>query len=127
MLPRTPQYILAAGESYPGELKSQAVSGFGCPVFEQYVMREVGLVGTQCVLDAGLHLFSTDIEVVSCKQQLWLTDLTNRIDLYVNYLTGDFGEVGTVNPCRCGMAWPLLREFQGREFGKPMSTATVRG
>jgi phenylacetate-coenzyme A ligase PaaK-like adenylate-forming protein len=126
-LSQAPRFILAAGEAYPADLRKDAATWFACPVFEQYVMREVGLTGTECVQGGGLHLFCPDVMLGSCKRQLWVTDLTNRIDLYVNYLTGDTGDLGAVTRCRCGVAWPLLREFQGRAFGKPMSSAPVRG
>lgn len=124
---RHPRLALASGEGLPATLRSEMAARYQCPVFTLYLMREFGVLGFECRCALGMHLFDTDFVFgVLDDGQLIVTDTTNTFEPYINYETGDHGIVRQlVNPCACGSRLPLLLDFSGRPYGKPISAAAV--
>lgn len=124
---RLPKLALASGEHLPAILRSEMVERYRCPVFSLYIMREFGVLGFECKRTLGMHLFDTDFLFgESDDGQLIVTDTTNTFETYINYETGDYGLVRRpASPCACGSRLPLLLDFSGRAYGKPISATAV--
>jgi phenylacetate-CoA ligase len=96
---------------------------FGCPVFNRYGSREVGVIASECERHAGLHTMAEGlyVEVVRGDRAaapgetgaILVTDLLNRALPLIRYRIGDAGswEGGA---CPCGRGLPRLRSVAGR-------------
>lgn len=125
-IPINPIFILSAGEHLPSGVKKSLIDKYECPVFELYVMRECGLIGYECFENKGFHVFENDIILnVSERGYITMTDMTNLADVFINYPTGDYGEITAT--CGCGEKLELLSNFKGRSFGKPVESPTTVG
>lgn len=124
---RRPCLALSSGEDLPAEARQEMLERYRCPVVNLYVMREFGLLGFECKCGKGIHLFETDfVFSSSASDGILVTDTTNNIDFYINYATGDYGELKREGgACCCGSHLPLLIDFRGRSYGKSMLTASV--
>ena len=96
---------------------------FGCPVFNRYGCREVGVIASECPAHQGLHIAAEGllIEIVHGNdpvrpgQQgaILVTDLLNLGMPMIRYRIGDMG-VWEEGECSCGRGLPRLREVSGR-------------
>ncbi len=121
-----PSFILSSGEHLPVTLKESLEQHFNCPVYELYVMRECGLIGFQCIENKGFHIFEQDIVLIEGEHGLlYITDMTNDLDLFFNYYTGDKGDI--IRHCNCGESFKLLTSLIGRSFGKPVQLTSTIG
>lgn len=124
---RRPCLVLSSGEDLPANVREEMLGRYRCPVVNLYVMREFGLLGFECKCGKGIHLFETDFVFSSSSgDEILVTDTTNCIDSYINYATGDYGELRREEGvCRCGSYLPLLIDLRGRPYGKSMLAASV--
>ncbi len=121
-----PSFIITAGEHLPEPLKKSLTESFNCPVFELYVMREFGLLGFQCIGTNAFHFFEQDLVILANENEgIIVTDMTNEADIFLNYSTGDYGNITT--ECRCDEAFKLIENFEGRPFGKPIILSSTIG
>jgi phenylacetate-CoA ligase len=96
---------------------------FGCPVFNRYGCREVGIIASECPAHDGLHVAAEGLVVeVLCDGRparpgelgaVVVTDLLNRAMPLIRYRVGD-AAVPEDRPCACGRGLPRLRSVTGR-------------
>jgi phenylacetate-CoA ligase len=115
--------MTTGGTLYPD--MREAVGGyFGAPVFTRYGAREVGDIACECPAHEGLHinphthyveLIKTDGSAAGPGEsgEVAVTLLTNYAMPLIRYLIGDTA-TWAEKPCRCGLAWPLLKRVEGR-------------
>lgn len=95
---------------------------FGGEVYNLYCTREHGCIGFECEKHNGFHIdtASVFIEIVPFEKsnsndtgEIVVTDLLNYGMPFIRYRIGDMGSFST-DPCNCGCALPLLKNFNGR-------------
>lgn len=93
-------------------------------VFMSYGSREFMLIGMECRKHSGYHVNADTlmVEVVDEDGQpvapgetgrIVVTDLRNEANPFVRYEVGDWG-AWAVEPCSCGLPFPLLERVSGR-------------
>lgn len=96
---------------------------FGCPVFNRYGCREVGVIASECPAHQGLHIAAEGllVEIVQGNDPvrpgesgaILVTDLLNLGMPLIRYRIGDMG-TWEEGQCPCGRGLPRLREVSGR-------------
>ncbi len=98
---------------------------FHAPIFNCYVSREAGLIGTECEYHDGFHIHSENILVEILNDQglpvtegevgnITITTFDNFIMPLIRYQLGDKGSFMSKN-CPCGRTLPKIR-VEGRNF-----------
>lgn len=98
-------------------------SVFGCPVFDSYSCREVGLIACECEQHNGLHIMMRNcyVEVLRDGEpvpdgeegEFVLTNLTNLAFPLIRYRIEDWGKKST-RQCLCGRGLPMLDVVEAR-------------
>jgi phenylacetate-CoA ligase len=115
--------MTAAGTLHPW-MRDVIERVFRAPVFNNYGLREVGGVASECDRHEGLHIsplthyveilrpdgLPTEVGEVG---EVVLTSLTNYAMPLIRYQVGDMA-AWAENSCSCGRSWPLLKEVTGR-------------
>jgi len=95
---------------------------FGCRVSNSYGGRDSGLVAFECP-EGGMHLNPNIItEFIKDgapagpgeKGEIVITDLESYGMPFIRYKTGDEGTRGDGRACKCGRAFPVIKEVLGR-------------
>lgn len=96
---------------------------FGCPVFNRYGCREVGVLASECEQHSGLHTTAEGLyfEIVVGDRlakpgeigKVLVTDLLNFAMPLIRYQIGDMAAIDP-DPCPCGRGLPRLRSVAGR-------------
>ena len=96
---------------------------FGCPVFNRYGCREVGVIASECPAHQGMHIAAEGllVEIVQGNDPvrsgesgaILVTDLLNLGMPLIRYRIGDMG-TWEEGQCPCGRGLPRLREVSGR-------------
>ena len=93
-----------------GDLRDRLNAAFGVPVYDSYGLREVGLIGHECVsqtmhcVEEQLILETVDpttLEPTDGEGELVVTNLVGRVMPMIRYRTGDIVTLSTT-PCPCG-------------------------
>jgi phenylacetate-CoA ligase len=121
--PPRPQSIVTSAEVLESSDRQFIEEVFGCPVFNRYGCREVGVIASECPAHQGLHIAAEGllVEIVQGNDPvapgesgaILVTDLLNLGMPLIRYRIGDMGtwEEGA---CPCGRGLPRLREVSGR-------------
>ena len=96
---------------------------FGCPVFNRYGCREVGVIASECPAHQGMHIAAEGllVEIVQGTDPVGPGEpggdpgdgLAQPGTPLIRYRIGDMG-TWEVGPCPCGRGLPRLREVSGR-------------
>lgn len=116
--------ISSAEKLYPKQRK-RIEKVFGCPVFDRYGSREVGLIASDCDHFEGMHINADNVLVEFLDEKgnpvkpgelgrIVVTDLWNMVTPFIRYDTGDMG-TSKEGQCSCGRGLPLMKEVVGRE------------
>ena len=116
--PLTPRYILSSGGELTPSVRSFVSEQLGCAIYDQYVLEEIGVIGTECSIHDGFHINSESIIVEITDEsgkplsegeygKVVVTDLLNYNMPFIRYDTGDQGII-TFKPCTCGIYTPRL-------------------
>jgi phenylacetate-CoA ligase len=111
--------IRTTAETLTVDQRQFLTSTFGCPVFNQYGSRELGMIAQECERHEGLHVFSPNqyVELIPILGtdlgRLVITNLTNQAMPFIRYETGDLGR-WIQGACACGRTWPRLESVVGR-------------
>ena len=117
--------ITAAGTLYPTP-KEYIEKIFGCPVFNRYGTREVGVIACDCEKHEGLHLniFSQYFEILDenlneakvegALGEVYITQLDNYVMPLIRYKLNDIATY-TGHICSCGRGMPLIKTVNGRD------------
>lgn len=118
-----PRAVVTSAEVLEPEDREVIEEVFGCPVFNRYGCREVGMIASECSEHDGLHLMAEGIHLEVVRNgrpaepgedgEILVTDLMHRAMPLIRYRIGDVGawEEGS---CRCGRSLPRLRRVTGR-------------
>jgi len=118
-----PQSVVTSAEMLePGErlLIEQA---FGCPVYDRYGCREVGLIASECEYRGGLHINAESLYVEIMSNgvparpgelgHVVITDLVNYAMPMIRYRIDDLASPAAAS-CKCGRGLPLIDKIAGR-------------
>ena len=118
-----PESIITSAEVLEDDDRQLIEDVFGCPVFDRYGCREVGVLASECEQHQGLHTMAEGliIEVVNGGKpaapgetgKLLVTDLLNFAMPLIRYEIGDMAAFDA-HPCPCGRGLPRLRQIAGR-------------
>ena len=121
--PPQPHAIVTSAEVLEPADRQVIEEVFGCPVFNRYGCREVGVIASECPAHQGLHIAAEGllIEIVHGNDPvrpgesgaILVTDLLNLGMPLIRYRIGDMG-TWEEGPCPCGRGLPRLREVAGR-------------
>ncbi len=129
--------IQASAETLTDDDRELLGEVFGCPVFDRYGCREVGLIAHECEAHAGLHLspLCNLVELLDAEGRpvaapsspaakddqpagpevgrVVVTNLNNYAMPFIRYEIGDLAVRGDTE-CSCGRSTPLLQRVVGR-------------
>ncbi len=118
-----PHSIITSAEVLDPTDRNVIEEVFGCPVFNRYGCREVGVLASECHEHSGLHTTAEGlyIEVVAGDRlarpgevgKVLVTDLLNFAMPLVRYEIGDMAAFEP-EPCPCGRGLPRLKNVAGR-------------
>ena len=121
--PPRPDAIVTSAEVLEPADRQLIEEVFGCPVFNRYGCREVGVIASECPAHRGLHTAAEGllVEVVHGNDPvapgesgtILVTDLLNLAMPLIRYRIGDMG-VWEEGQCPCGRGLPRLRQVAGR-------------
>ena len=120
-----PRAIFLDSEGIPEHYPEVIREGFGSPVYENYGLGEVGLVGVQLASD-DMHLLelSCFVEIVDDQGErvphgemgrIVVTDFTQHAVSYIRYDTGDIGRVSNQNDSQREWHSQVLESIDGRK------------
>jgi phenylacetate-CoA ligase len=121
--PPQPEAIVTSAEVLEPAERRLIEEVFGCPVFNRYGCREVGVIASECPAHRGMHL-AAEVLLVEIVQgnnpvgpgesgAILVTDLLNLAMPLIRYRIGDMG-AWEEGQCPCGRGLPRLREVSGR-------------
>jgi phenylacetate-CoA ligase len=118
-----PRSIVTSAEVLEPADRQAIEEVFGCPVFDRYGCREVGVLASECAEHAGLHTAAEGLyfEVVVGDRlaapgevgKVLVTDLLNFAMPLIRYEIGDMAALETA-VCPCGRGLPRLKNIAGR-------------
>lgn len=121
--PYQPQSIITSAEVLDPASRALIEKVFGCPVFDRYGCREVGVLASECQAHQGLHMMAEGLYIeIACGNRLarpgepgkvLVTDLLNFAMPLVRYEIGDMASYEIGN-CPCGRGLPRLKQVEGR-------------
>ena len=136
-----PVLFLSNGANVLSEpLRQKLEAFFGLSVSDCYAMAETSVIASQCRqgtfhLHAPLNFLESNIDNTSGQNSsgpLVVTHFPNAAMPLIRYETGDWGQVSDKSECVCGLQWPVLRTFEGRQrrflihsSGEPVSPSKV--
>jgi phenylacetate-CoA ligase len=118
-----PKALMSWGEVLDEPTRKFLELSFGCPVYSEYGMVEIGAITWECEKREGLHV-TTDslvLEVVRDgvpvgpgeQGEIVITGLLNYAMPLIRYRVGDLGILDD-HQCSCGRSFPLLKSVEGR-------------
>jgi phenylacetate-CoA ligase len=117
-----PKGIVCSAETLLEDRRKTIESVFNCKALSRYGSREVGLIGSECQHQQGLHINTAGVylelmpvvkEAADSPCEIIITDLENRAMPFIRYNTGDTSY--PVNKrCDCGRGLPLIGCITGR-------------
>ena len=121
--PPRPDAIVTSAEVLEPADRRLIEDVFGCPVFNRYGCREVGVIASECPAHQGMHTAAEGllVEIVHGNDPvapgesgaILVTDLLNQAMPLIRYRIGDMG-VWEEGQCPCGRGLPRLRQVSGR-------------
>ena len=118
-----PSGVISSAENLTKDMKDLIGRAFACPVLDRYGSREVGLIASECGINAGLHINADNliVEIVNGDLpaasgqtgQIIVTDLWNYGMPLIRYDMGDMG-IPTDALCPCGRKLPMIQSVEGR-------------
>jgi len=118
-----PRSIITSAEVLEPADRATIEEVFGCPVYNRYGCREVGVLGSECNQHAGLHTAAEGLyfEVIVGDRpaepgeigKVLVTDLLNFAMPLIRYEIGDMAAFDP-DPCPCGRGLPRLKNIAGR-------------
>jgi phenylacetate-CoA ligase len=126
-----PKGIVSSAEVLTGRDRSDIEATFGCPVYDRYGSRELGILASECGVHKGMHVNAEDLYIevlVNGTPQLdqvgdiVVTDLRNRVMPMIRYRTMDTGR-RLAAPCACGRGLPRVELSGGRVTDFLLSTS----
>ena len=120
-----PEAVLSTAETLgPGE-RRLVEDVFGCPVYDTYYTREVGLVAQECEEHRGFHIVADNcvvevagpggVNVEGETGDVIITSLRSRVMPLIRYRLGDIASTAA-GPCPCGRGTPRIDRLEGREI-----------
>jgi phenylacetate-CoA ligase len=120
----SPAGIMTSAESIYPEQRALIERVFRAPVFDRYGSREAGNMACECDHHAGLHVASPThlLEILRPDGKLAGPGESGEIVVtcfetfampLIRYRIGDRATWAD-EPCKCGRAWPLLKQVDGR-------------
>ncbi|MBY0449313.1 MAG: hypothetical protein K2X01_01640 [Cyanobacteria bacterium] len=134
-----PVLFLSNGANVLSEpLRQKLEAFFGLAVSDCYAMAETSVIASQCP-QGSFHvhiplniLESNNESSENPSAPLWVTHFPNAAMPLIRYETGDWGNVSTKSDCHCGLQWPILHTFEGRQrrflmnsSGDPVSPSKI--
>ncbi|MGH7222908.1 MAG: phenylacetate--CoA ligase family protein, partial [Gemmataceae bacterium] len=123
LTPHRPHGLVTSAEVLEADERRLLEDVFGCPVFNRYGCREVGMVASECPAHSGLHVMAEglylEIETPSGPAapgemgSILVTDLLNHAMPLIRYRIGDLGAWAS-GTCPCGRGLPRLERVAGR-------------
>lgn len=118
-----PRLILTDSEMLTADTRALLEEQLGAPVRDIFGTYETDNIGFQCGAGAGYHI-ATDCVVLEILRdgkpvprgetgEIVVTVLANRTSPFIRYRLRDLGRLA-VEPCPCGLPFPLLTDLQGR-------------
>lgn len=118
--------IMACAGTVTDEWRKILQRSFQAEVFDKYGSRECSDIACECASHAGLHVFSPNVyvEVVDENEKecppgklgrILVTLLNNQSFPMIRYEIGDLGIWSELGPCSCGLAFPRLKNLEGRQ------------
>jgi phenylacetate-CoA ligase len=121
--PWRPHSIVTSAEMLEPDERALIERVFGCPVFNRYGCREVGVIASECDAHRGMHLMAEGlhVEIVQGDRRakpgemgsILVTDLLNFTMPMIRYRIGDLG-AWEEGDCTCGRKLPRLCQVHGR-------------
>jgi phenylacetate-CoA ligase len=121
--PPRPRAIVTSAEVLEPDDRRLIEEVFGCPVFNRYGCREVGVIASECPAHQGMHTAAEGLFVELVRDNdpvgpgepgaILVTDLLNMGMPLIRYRIGDMG-TWEEGQCPCGRGLPRLREVSGR-------------
>lgn len=115
--------IVSSAETLTEERRRVIESAFKCKVLNRYGSREVGLIGSECNHQSGLHINADNLHVevaagetkvpVGERGDIVVTDFLNKGMPFIRYRLEDVGYLSTAS-CNCRRSLPLLGAVEGR-------------
>ena len=132
----SPRAIMTTAGTLHVHMREVIERVFGAPVFNRYGSREVGDIACECEAHEGLHIcpFTHYVEIVREDGtpaepgevgEVVVTSLINYAMPLIRYRIGDMAAWAD-EKCRCGRAWPLLKEVTGRVTDMFVSASGTR-
>ncbi|HTU22956.1 MAG TPA: hypothetical protein VMG10_33265 [Gemmataceae bacterium] len=123
LTPHRPHGIITSAEVLETDERRLLEDVFGCPVFNRYGCREVGVVASECPAHSGLHVMAEGLylEIETPRGpaapgemgSILVTDLRNHAMPLIRYRIGDLGAWAS-GACSCGRGLPRLERVAGR-------------
>jgi phenylacetate-CoA ligase len=119
-----PQAILSTSMMLLAQERQVIEQVFGVRVFDRYGCEEVGLIGCECELHAGMHVNVDHVIVEFLRADgepaapgetafVVVTDLINDVMPLIRYRVEDMA-ASVPGPCPCGRGLPLMDRVAGR-------------
>lgn len=118
-----PRVLSVGGEFYPAELTPLVTEVFGQPPLVMYGAVEGGRLAFECRAHRGLHVRPDAVHVEILKDgqptgpgeagSVVITSLVSTVMPIIRYELGDLA-VWESGECPCGLWWPRLTLYQGR-------------
>ncbi|MDE1857827.1 MAG: phenylacetate--CoA ligase family protein [Thaumarchaeota archaeon] len=128
-----PRAVICANENFTSTVRRELADLFDCSVLNAIGATEMGVVGSECESQTGLHLNEDymvcevlrDDEPVSPGEvgELVMTSLHNDAMPFIRYRTGDLVELGSASRCSCGSSLMRISRIVGRT-GEGLSAAS---
>ena len=121
---RMKSIIVSAGTLTP-DFREKIEKVFGCPAFNRYGSREVGVMAMECSAHEGLHLnmFGQYMEIVDENDKpsapgtmgrILITSLNNYTMPLLRFDIGDLATPSSKSSCACGRGLKLIESVNGR-------------
>jgi phenylacetate-CoA ligase len=119
-----PRAVVSSAEPLGPRRRRLVEAAFGCPVFDRYGTREVGVVAAECPRHEGLHVNARHLwlEIVDDDGRplppgetgrVVITDMRNRQMPLLRYALDDRA-AAIAAPCPCGRTLPRITPVAGR-------------
>jgi phenylacetate-CoA ligase len=106
--------VVTTAEQLTPAMRALIEFRFNCKVFNQYGCNDAGLSAFECHLHNGFHYLSNRAYVKVVNGRLISTDNFNSSMPMIDYDTGDLA-ILSMEPCSCGLSFPLIKEIVGRQ------------
>jgi phenylacetate-CoA ligase len=118
-----PRFVIGGAETMTPFIRGEIERGFGCPVLDNYLCSEVGLVAWECPGSGRYHVVDDALIVEVLKGgspcgpgeegEVVLTSLVSRAMPIIRFRLGDIVRIATGN-CPCGRPGPTFERILGK-------------